>query len=139
MKDRTIAALSEALQDEYRALASYQAVIEKFGPVRPFVNIVEAEARHADALLRQFERLGAPPPANEWAGKARPPDSLLAACEAGIAAEIENAAMYERLLKAVDDPAARRVLRNLQEASQSRHLPAFRRCAARERRAAGRD
>ncbi len=135
--ERTITALSEAIQDEYKALATYQKVIEKFGPVRPFVNIVEAEARHALALHRQFDRLGVEPPVNDWAGRVKAPDSLLQACEDAVAGELDNAAMYDRLLGQIDDPAVRHVLRNLQDASQNRHLQAFRKCVEREKRHAG--
>lgn len=39
--------------------------------------------------------------------------------------------MYDRLLDEIDDPIVRDVLLNLKEASQNRHLPAFRRCVAR--------
>jgi len=69
MADRTtIDALTEALEDEYRARATYRKVIECFGPMRPFVNIVEAENRHVAALLRQFRRLGAQPPVARHGG-----------------------------------------------------------------------
>ncbi|NKB58702.1 MAG: DUF2202 domain-containing protein [Alphaproteobacteria bacterium] len=132
MTDETVTALREALEDEYKARATYRKVIEKFGPIRPFINIVEAEDRHASALLRQFEHLGLEPPCDEWPGKIEAPASI----EAAIAREIENAAMYDRLLKAVEDPMVRDVLLNLQDASQNRHLPAFRRCLARQGRGA---
>ena len=36
----TVAALTEALQDEYHARATYRRVLDAFGPVRPFI-IVE--------------------------------------------------------------------------------------------------
>ncbi|MGD9658363.1 MAG: DUF2202 domain-containing protein [Methylocystis sp.] len=131
VEDKTIEALREALDDEYKARATYQSVIDRFGPVRPFVNIIEAEERHASALLRLFERYGVEPPKDRWAGRVPAPSSLEAACEAGVEAEIENAAMYERLLAQVSDARVRGVLMRLQEASQLRHLPAFRRCAER--------
>lgn len=133
--EKTIEALSEALDDEYKARATYQSVIDKFGPVRPFVNIIEAEERHANALLRLFERFGVEPPRDRWAGRIQAPPSLVEACRAGVEAEIENAAMYDRLLAQVSDARAREVLMRLQEASQQRHLPAFRRGA--ERRSGG--
>ncbi len=133
MTDKTVSALTEALEDEYKARATYRKVIETFGPVRPFTNIMEAEGRHASALIRQFERLGLQPPEDTWEGRIDAPASLIAACEAAIADEIENAAMYDRLLAIVDDPAVRNVLLNLQDASQNRHLPAFRRCLARSK------
>lgn len=48
--DGTRAALDHALDDEYRARATYRAVLARFGLVRPFVNIVESEGRHIEAL-----------------------------------------------------------------------------------------
>lgn len=129
--EKTIGALREALDDEYKARATYQGVIDRFGPVRPFVNIIEAEARHANALLRLFERFGIEPPKDRWAGQVPAPSSLADACKAGVEAEIENAAMYARLLAQVSDARVRDVLTRLQQASQQRHLPAFRRCAER--------
>jgi rubrerythrin len=133
--DKTIEALRKALDDEYKARATYRSVVERFGPVGPFVNIIEAEERHASALLRLFERYGVEPPKDRWAGRVPAPPSLSAACKAGVEAEIENAAMYERLLAQVSDARVRGVLMSLQEASRQRHLPAFRRCA--ERRSGG--
>lgn len=129
--EKTIGALREALDDEYKARATYQSVIDRFGPVRPFVNIIEAEERHANALLRLFERFGMEPPKDRWAGQVPAPSSLAEACKAGVEAEIENAAMYARLLAQVSDTRVRDVLTRLQQASQQRHLPAFRRCAER--------
>lgn len=133
-----VAALTEALQDEYKARATYAKVIEAFGPVRPFINIVEAESRHARALERQFERLEVPLPADEWAGQVEAPDSLDDAYKDAIASEIDNAAMYERLLEVVDDAAVYAVLLRLQDASQNRHLPAFQRRFERAGRGTGR-
>lgn len=133
MNEKTVAALTEALEDEFKARATYSKVIETFGPIRPFINIVEAEGRHASALIRQFERLGLQTPNDEWAGRIEAPSSITAACEAAVAAEIENAEMYDRLLADVDDPAVRNVLLNLQDASQNRHLPAFQRCLERSK------
>ena len=127
-------ALSEAPEDKYRARATYRKVIARFGPVRPFVNIVEAEDRHVAALLRQFERLGASPPTDTWPERVEAPESVAQACVDAIKAEIENEALYVRLLDRVTDPAVRSVMRRLQEASRDRHLPAFRRCADRRRR-----
>lgn len=123
--------LDEALDDEYLAQATYRAVIAKFGEVRPFVNIVEAEGRHARALLGLYERYGLTPPDDPWAGKIEAPETLLEACEAGVQAEIDNAEMYDRLLAHAEQADVVEVLRNLQRASQERHLPAFRRCVER--------
>ena len=133
MTDRqTIEALSEALDDEYKARAAYRKVIEVFGPVQPFVNIVEAEGRHIEALLAQFGRFGVEPPQDTWPSRVTVPRTVAEACEAAVQAEIDNEAMYERLIPQMSDPIVRGVLRRLQQASQERHLPAFRRCLSRE-------
>ena len=57
-------------------------MIHDLGPVRPFVNIVDAEARHVSALLSLFEKYGIAAPPNRWPGKvprfssARPPAEI---------------------------------------------------------------
>ncbi|EKV26367.1 hypothetical protein C882_2802 [Caenispirillum salinarum AK4] len=126
---RVADAMAEALDDEYKAIATYESVLAAFGPVRPFVNIVEAERRHAGALLRLYERRGLTPPRDRWSGSVPAPASVKDACAAGVTAEVENAALYDRLLAAVSgDAEVARVFTNLRDASQQRHLPAFRRC-----------
>lgn len=129
---KTIDAMREALEDEYLARATYQKVIEAFGPVRPFVNIVEAEDRHAKALLALFAKFEIDPPQDTWPEHVTVPATLAEACRAGVEAEIENQSMYERLLKNIDEPEVLAVMQRLQQASQKRHLPAFQRCLERE-------
>jgi hypothetical protein len=124
--------LGDALDDEYKAEATYAAVIARFGAVRPFINIVEAERRHVGALLRQCERLGFLPRANRWASTVAAPATLREACAEAIAAEVDNIALYDRLLPGVTNPEVRAVLERLQAASRDRHLQAFRRCLARQ-------
>lgn len=123
-------ALHEALEDEYRAWATYDQVIQDFGEVRPFINIREAEARHIQALCSLFQTYGITIPGNNWPGKVTHFKTLHAACEAGVAAEIDNGAMYERLFKSTKRADILRVYRNLKEASQDNHLLAFERCVA---------
>jgi hypothetical protein len=124
-----IRALNEALDDEYHSWATYDQVIADFGKVQPFSNIREAEAHHIEALRTLFVRYELPMPKNSWPGKVERYASLQAACEAAVAAEIANGAMYDQLLITTQHPDIIRVLRNLQEASKERHLPAFQRCA----------
>lgn len=126
------AVLLEALDDERKAEATYGAVIEKSGKVRPFINIIEAERRHSPAIERQMIRLGFAIPANQWQGKGMAPATLAEACSMAIKAEVENIALYDRLLPAIADDSVRHVLQNLQDASRDNHLPAFRRCLERE-------
>lgn len=123
--------LLDALDDEYKAWTTYDQVISDFGEVRPFINIRDAEARHIQALYSLFISYAVPIPENTWPGRVTQYRALHEACEAGVTAEIENGLMYERLLKPTDREDILTVLRNLQEASQQRHLAAFQRCVER--------
>lgn len=124
--------LLEALDDEYHAWATYDQVIADFGDVAPFTNIRAAEARHIEALLSLFRRFDLKVPHNSWPGRVERYPSLLAAFEAGVAAEVANAGLYDRLLATTERPEIAVVLRRLQAASQQRHLPAFRRGVERQ-------
>jgi rubrerythrin len=124
--------LAEAIDDEHKARATYRAVLAAFGGVRPFSNIVESEERHIRALEGLYRKHGWTVPADRWAGRVAAPASLHAACHAGVEAERENGALYDRLIaSAQGHPDVVAVLRRLQAASQQRHLPAFERGLAR--------
>ncbi len=125
-------ALVEALNDEYKAHAMYRHVINKFGEIRPFINIVAAEQRHIRALLPLFEKYDIPVPEDDWASRIEAPASIREACQVAVEAEIENGEMYDRLLGfACDYPDVQDVFKKLQSASLENHLPAFQRCVER--------
>ena len=56
LDDKTKAMVFEALDDEYKARALYRLVIKAFGPVPPFINIVEAPDN--DTVARISVELG---------------------------------------------------------------------------------
>jgi rubrerythrin len=126
-------ALHAALDDEYHARATYRAVLDAFGEVRPFINIVESEERHIEALKRQCGKHGIEIPSDKWAGRVSAPESLRQACENAVKAERDNARLYEKLIEAArEHPDVQETFRRMREASQERHLPAFERAAGRE-------
>jgi rubrerythrin len=127
----TVKAMVESIEDEYKARAFYQAVIDKFGEVRPFSNIVHAEARHAEMWKSIFTKYGLEVPPDNYAGNTEAPESLKAACEAGIEGEIANVEMYDNFLTFVKEPDIRAAIAQLRMVSKERHLPAFQRCARR--------
>jgi len=128
----SLEAIQLLLQDEQRAEALYAAVIQKHRGRCPFSNIIEAERCHQGALEGLLESYGLPVPANPWKDrKVEVPATFKAACEAGVQAEIENVALYDRLMKTVKEPDLLEVFERLRWASQERHLPAFRRHAER--------
>lgn len=110
---------------EYAAAASYQAVIDAFGPVEPYATIKEGEDRHIDALIRQLNRLGYEAPANPYLGEIEAPADLQTAAEAWAVGEIANVEMYDNLLAIAGDSNIERVLTNLRRASLESHLPLF--------------
>lgn len=130
-------ALDAAMQDERHAEAVYDAVLRKFGDVRPFSNIIVAERRHQAMLIDLYKTYGIPVPDNGYAtgALAAPAASatLAEACKIGIEAEIANRDLYDRtLLPAVAAYAdITGVMQRLRDASEENHLPAFRRCANR--------
>jgi hypothetical protein len=131
LTDAERAGLLATLDDEHRALATYDAVLRDFGDVLPFRNIRRSEARHIAALETLCRRHGVAIPDNPWHGRTERHGSLAEACAAGVAAELANAALYERLFASTKRLDLLRVYRHLAAASQQRHLPAFRRCMAR--------
>jgi len=137
LPDDVQAALTRALEDEYHAEAFYTAVIDAYGPVRPFVNIVAAEQQHARAVAALMEAYGMAVPENGMLGSAEiaaaVPGSLAEACQIGVDAELENRSLYDGQLIPVSSayPDIVNVMQALRDASENNHLPAFARCADR--------
>lgn len=117
-----------AVYDEFKAYETYTKIIEKFGLVQPFVNIKEAEAIHYAALINLMEKYGVEVPINNWASKIEIPNTIIECCEMGVAAEINNIAMYNNLLSFAVENDIKDTLFRLQAASFNNHLPAFRNC-----------
>jgi hypothetical protein len=102
--------------------------MEQYGQVSPFVHIARAEQQHIAALERLFTRYGLSVPENGWIGTTSAFGSVADACSAGAQAEVDNAALYDRLFSMVDNTDILRVFTNLRNASQYNHLPAFSNC-----------
>ncbi|MDD4903589.1 MAG: DUF2202 domain-containing protein [Candidatus Bipolaricaulis sp.] len=117
---------------EYAAYATYAAILEKYGDVQPYANIMKAEARHIAALQKLLDRYGIQyPTVNPYLGKVAVPASLPEAAQAGIDAEKANVSLYEEQMAVVAEyPDIVRVFTNLQAASQNSHLSAFERALA---------
>ena len=131
-------AITAAFDDEYRARATYRAVLDEYGDVRPFVNIVESEGRHIQALERLCESYEVKVPPDPWPSRVSAPESLEAACEAAVEGERENVALYARLMAAASGRAdVEATFQRLLSASQQNHLPAFARALERERGGGG--
>ena len=130
------AAVLEALDDEYRARAFYLAVLDRFPGAMPFAHIVDAEERHANALISVLKAYGKAVPANPYIGsddiRRSVPASVACASDLAVKEERHNDNLYEdRLLAQVADyPVITDVFTRLMLASRDRHLPAFERWSA---------
>lgn len=121
-------ALLESINEEYKAHATYQAVIDKFGSTAPFSNIVNSEQSHIDAWKTLLTKYQIAIPEDPFLGKVTAPASLKDACATGVAAEKEDVAMYDRLMKTVTQSDVLTVMQQQRDVSQNNHLPAFERC-----------
>lgn len=122
--------LTYSLQDEYLAQSRYNNILGKFGYIRTFAQIKEAELRHINALLPLFERYKVPIPADHSQSFVTTPESIKAAFAAGVQGEIDNISMYERFLTLDIPNDVRTVFSQLRNASLN-HLAAFEKGLAR--------
>jgi hypothetical protein len=123
-----VEALNAAINEEYGALNTYQAVLSRFGSVTPFSRIVRSEQQHVNALSQLFTKYGLEVPDNPGLVPAPAFASLTAACQTGVDAEIADAVLYDTLKPSVDNADILQVFANLQAASLNNHLPAFDAC-----------
>ena len=130
LPDTVVEALDSAIDDEYKAHATYEAVINKLGSTRPFSMIIRAEEKHISSLKAIYDKYDLEIPEDPYQD-VQIAETRAQNCSIGVQAEIDNAALYrDSLLPAVSDyPDISSVFTQLMNASQDNHLPAFEKCA----------
>lgn len=128
LDDQTIEYLGMALADERKALATYEAIMEDFGRVRPFINISRAEEHHISMVKALYDKYGIDIPEEERL-MVDVPETLQEACAIGVEAEIKNDAMYQAMLNDIEQEDIKDIFTSLAAASKQMHLPAFERCS----------
>jgi hypothetical protein len=98
LSDKIVEALNLAIEDEYKAMTTYEAIIAEFGSTRPFIMIVRAEESHISSLKVVFDKYGVEILENDWIGKITVPETLQEAFAIGVTVEIENAKLYKEEL-----------------------------------------
>ncbi len=116
-----------ALEDEWRAEATYQAAQKELMSLR-LGNVVRMEQRHAAALTHVLEAHGNAVPAKPRFDAPVLADAK-AVCQAGVEAEKRNIALYDELLKTSLPADVACVFEHLKQVSKQRHLPAFEQCS----------
>jgi hypothetical protein len=122
--------LTYAIQDEYLARAEYNFIINEYGPVRPFSNIIHAEEQHINMLVPLFTAYGFDVPKDNAEEHIVVPKDLKGALETCAQGEIDNIGMYETFLNKQLPDDVRDVFERLKNASGN-HLRAFRNALSR--------
>lgn len=120
-------ALLAALQDERRAQGFYQAVMDKHGSVRPFVNIIRAERNHEQAVATIMTRHRVPVPETSVLDIPELPPTFADCAALAARLEQENIDLYNQLLATCTRDDLRELFVRLRDASKDHHLPAFQR------------
>ncbi len=123
-------AVKSAIDDEYKAYSTYDAVITKIGSVRPFSMIIRAEESHIASLKALLDKYGEAVPPNPYINNVEVKSTLADNCQIGVDAEIANIALYrDKLIPVVSAyPDIKSVFEKLMNASEEKHLPAFEKC-----------
>lgn len=117
--------LTYAIQDEYLARAEYEIILKEYSNQSPFANIIKAEELHIAELTTLFDTYAVALPQDTSSKYVSLPPSINDAYTAGVNAEIENIAMYERFLQQDLPDDMKNTFTTLKAASQS-HLETFR-------------
>lgn len=118
-------ALTYAMEDELLARDEYEKITGKYGEIRPFSNIIEAEKRHIEYLEPLLKKYGVEYPVIPENAVVLP-KSLEEAYHIGVEAEVANIEMYEKFLKNELPEDIREVFIRLKKGSEN-HLRAFER------------
>lgn len=121
--------ITMAITDEYLAHKEYEIILDAYGNVNPFANIINAEVSHIQELLPLFEAYDVSVPVDNAASLVALPSTLQEAYEIGVQAEVNNIGMYESFLKQDLPQDVRDVFEALMAASEN-HLQAFSRNAS---------
>lgn len=87
-----------AAQDEYLARGEYALIMDTFGAMRPFSNIIRSEEQHLSWVQNSFTAYKLSFPADGSGPYVQKPATLLEAYKAGVKAEEDNIVMYDRFL-----------------------------------------
>lgn len=120
--------LQAAIVEEYMAYNTYNEIINEYGQVVPFSRIVNAEQKHAEALLRLADNYSVAIPENVGQTFDISYTNLVEACQVGVQVETMDAADLQKMISETENPNLIRVYTNLMNASLNKHLVAFEAC-----------
>lgn len=114
-------ALIDATTSEFKALATYQAVVKKFGDERPFASWIRSGPERIDENLKPlFAKYGVAVPAMPDPTKVAAPASLKDACRIAVQLEGERLVMYEKSLKTIKEADVVEAFTRMRDAARRR-------------------
>lgn len=116
--------LKYAIEDEFLARSEYEAILNKHGQVKPFTNIIKAEEKHISMLKDIYAKYNFKVPEDRSKDYIMIPDNINDSFKAGVAAEIDNIAMYDKFLKENISEDIKQLFTELRDASKN-HLSSF--------------
>jgi len=116
--------LDVLLADEFKARAEYQAIVDAFGLVSPYTQLIQAETRHIESLERIYTAFGFAIPTDNGKDFVVLPASIEASYQVGISAETANIALYKNVLATTLPSSLQHIFTNLEKASEN-HLATF--------------
>lgn len=123
-------ALTRAIQNEYRIEKIYLRVLSDFGAVEPFEGILFGGQRHSDALADLFTARDLAVPGSVWTTDNVPSyNSVAAACAGALAAEQDDIAMYDDLLRLDLPEDVLLVLGDNRASSRDQRVPELEACS----------
>lgn len=129
LSDSAKQAMNQAIDNEYKLHAYYQAAISKFGDQRPFAMIVGAESQHIAVLGALYDKYGLSLPTDSWAAQTYDFTTFPAACSTALGYEKGIQTLYDGLVPQVTSYAdITQVMTNIKDATPS-HISAFQKCA----------
>lgn len=129
LPDDHVLALRTAIDNEYRARASYLAVIKRFGPVKPFNMIIRTQEQNVSILKALFDKYGIEVPADQY-GNIAIEGSIEKNCQLNADTNRLYSKVYQdELLPAVQNyEDIKTVLHRLIQSRENNFLPAFQQC-----------
>jgi len=121
--------LQYAVEDEYLARAEYEAIMAKFGAIRPFSNIIKSEESHIGWISDVYQLRKSTVPKDRAKEFVVVPATLEDAFKTGVQAEIDNIAMYDSflanpLIQKSENAVLQDLFTRLRDASKN-HFSAF--------------
>jgi len=116
--------LKYAIEDEYLARGEYKYILDTFGDIIPFKDVMAAEVQHIADVKILLEKYKFTVPKDVSEDHLIKADNAEQTYEIGVQAELDNIAMYENFLKNTLPEDIATTFEFLMEASRG-HLNAF--------------